>query len=69
MTEVLRRVISELETVSDEEQNRIATLIQAELDSAWDETLESPRSVAMLDEMARHVREIRRAGQTREFPA
>jgi hypothetical protein len=69
MTEALRRVIAELETLPDEEQNRIATLLQAELDRRWDEALESPHSVAMLDEMAERVREDRRAARTTEFPA
>jgi predicted lipid-binding transport protein (Tim44 family) len=69
MTEALRRVVSEIESLPDEEQDRIAMLLQAELDRRWDEALESPRSVRILDEMAERVREERRAGQTRGFPS
>lgn len=69
MTDALRRVVSEIESLPDEEQDRIANLLQAELDRAWDEVLESPRSIRMLDEMAEHVRSERRAGRTKEFPS
>lgn len=69
MTEALRRVVSEIESLPDEEQDRIAVLLQAELDRRWDEALEAPRSVRILDEMAERVRNERRAGQPREFPS
>ena len=69
MTEALRRVVSEIECLPDEEQDRIANLLQAELDRRWDELLESPRSLKMLDEMAERVRSERQVGRTREFPS
>lgn len=69
MTEALRRVVSEIEGLPDEEQDRIATMLQAELDRTWDETLESPGSVRMLDAMAERVRSERLAGRTTGFPS
>jgi hypothetical protein len=69
MTEALRRVVSEIEGLPDDEQDRIANLLQAELDRTWDDLLESPSSLRMLDEMAEHVRNERRAGRTKEFPS
>lgn len=69
MTEALRRVVSEIESLPDEEQDRIANLLQAELDRTWDETLESAPSVRVLDEMAERVRSERRAGRTKGFPS
>jgi hypothetical protein len=69
MTEALRRVVSEIEGLPDDEQDRIANLLQAELDRTWDDLLESPPSLRMLDEMAEHVRSERRAGRTKEFPS
>ncbi len=69
MTEALRRVVAEIESLPDEEQDRIANLLQAELDREWDELLESPRSVRMLDEMAERVRRDRQASRSREVPS
>lgn len=69
MIEALRRVVSEIEGLPDEEQDRIANVLQAELDRTWDDLLESPRSVGMLDEMAARVRSERRAGRTKGFPS
>jgi hypothetical protein len=69
VTEALRRVVSEIEGLPDQEQDRIANMLQAELDQTWDEMLESPGSVRMLDEMAERVRSERRAGRTKGFPS
>jgi hypothetical protein len=69
MTEALRRVVSEIEDLPNEEQDRIANMLQAALDRTWDETLESPGSVRMLDEMAERVRSERRASRTKGFPS
>ncbi len=69
MTEALRRVVSEIEDLPEEEQDRIANMLQTELDRMWDEMLESPGSIRVLDEMAERVRSERRAGQTKEFPS
>jgi hypothetical protein len=69
MTESLRRVVSEIEGLPDEEQDRIANLLQAELDRRWEDLLESPASLRMLDELAERVRDDRRAGRTKEFPS
>jgi len=62
-------VVAEIESLPDEEQDRIANLLQAELDREWDELLESPRSVRMLDEMAERVRRDRQASRSREVPS
>lgn len=69
MTEALRRMVSEIEGLPDEEQDRIANLLQAELDRTWDDLLESPASLRMLDKIAERVRGDRRVGRTKEFPS
>lgn len=69
MTEALRRVFSEIEALPNEEQDRIANLLQAELDRVWDEVLESPHSVRVLEGMAESVRSARRANRTKGFPS
>lgn len=67
MTEALRRVVAEIEGLSEDEQDRIAALLEDELDRQWDELLESPESVRMLDNMAERALEDLREGRTTEL--
>ena len=67
MTEALRRVVAEIESLPDEEQDRLARLLEDELNRRWDEMLESPESVAMLDKLAEEALTDAREGRVREL--
>lgn len=67
MTEALRRVVAEIESLPDEEQDRIADLLEDELNRRWDELLERPESVAMLDKLAEGALRDAREGRIREL--
>lgn len=67
MTEALRRVVAELEALPDEEQDRIANLLQAHLDREWDALLERPESTIMLDAMAKKALRELHEGRTEEL--
>lgn len=67
MTEALRQVLTELERLPDREQDRIATLLREELDRQWDELLESPQSIRLLDTMAERALKDLREGRTKDL--
>jgi hypothetical protein len=65
MTELLRRVIAELEKLSDEQQDAIATRLLAELEDerAWTTRFEATTD-EQWDKMATMVRKEIEAGET-----
>ena len=67
MTEALRRVVAEIERLPDDEQDRLADLLEDELNRRWDEVLESPQSIAMLDRMADGALRDAREGRVRKL--
>lgn len=66
-TEALRRVVAAIESLPDEEQDRLANVLEAELNRRWDEVLESPESIAILDRMADGALRDAREGRVREL--
>lgn len=65
MTEALEKAISRAQLLPPEEQDRLAELLEEEYEQLeWRRLVESPESLAMLDELARQARERERAGQT-----
>jgi DnaJ-domain-containing protein 1 len=67
MTERLQHVIAQLEQLPEEDQDRIAAIIQEELDErAWDALVSTPESQRFLAQLADEVRKEEAAGQTEE---
>jgi len=67
MTELLQRVVSEVELLDPEQQDAIAELIQQELEEReWDALVSSPASQAVLARMAADALRDDAAGETRE---
>ena len=63
MTEALEKAITKARSLSPEEQNRLARLIEEEYEQLeWRRLVESPASLALLDELAEHARQQERAG-------
>ena len=62
----LKSVFDELAQLSPEEQEHFAHLIRQELDAerAWERAFADPRSPKALEQMARHARKERNAGET-----
>ena len=57
MIERLQDVMAQLEQLSEEDQDRIATLIQEELDErAWDALVSTPASQRFLAQLADEIR-------------
>ena len=67
MTEQLRRVVAEVEQLPAEEQDRIAELMQRELEEReWDGLVSKPGSRRFLEHLAAEARREDAAGETRE---
>ena len=67
MIERLQHVIAQLEQLSEEDQDRIAAMIQEELDErAWDALVSTPESQRFLAQLADEIRKEDAAGQTEE---
>lgn len=65
MTEALEKAISKARTLPPEEQDRLAELIEEEYEQReWRGLVESPESLALLDELAERAQERERAGRT-----
>ena len=67
MIERLQHVIAQLEQLSEEDQDRIAAMIQEELDErAWDALVSTPESQRFLAQLADQFRKEEATGQTEE---
>ena len=67
MTELLRRVVDELERLSPEQQDAIAEVIQRELEEReWDAIVAKPGSQRFLELLAAEARREDAAGETQE---
>ena len=67
MIERLQQVIAQPEQRSEEDQDRIAAMIQEELDErAWDALVSTPESQRFLAQLADQFRKEEATGQTEE---
>ena len=67
MTELLRRVVAEVERLSPEQQDAIAEVIQRELEEReWEAIVANPGSHRFLERLAAEARREDAAGETRE---
>ena len=67
MTELLRRVVAQIELLPPEQQDAIAEALQRELEEReWDDLLATPASQRFLDELVAEALQEDAAGKTRE---
>jgi len=67
MTELLKRVVSQVELLPAADQDAIAALIAEELEEReWDELISRPESQRFLERLAAEAREEDAAGETIE---
>lgn len=65
MTEALEKAVSKAKSLPAEEQDRLAEIIETEYEQVeWRMLVESPESLALLDQLAKTARRRERAGQT-----
>lgn len=68
MTELLRRVVSEIQLLPDAEQDRIAGRLLEELEEReWNELVGSPRSQLLLRRLAAEARAEDDRGETHDL--
>ena len=70
MTELFEAAIKRVQALPENEQDRLAHILMAEMDGAdsWSEAFEGPEEDTLLDLMADKALEHYRAGRTRRLP-
>ena len=67
MTELLKRVVAEIEQLPPEQQDAIAAAMQRELEEReWDALVAKPGSQRFLEQLAAEARAENAAGETQE---
>ena len=68
MTELLRQVMAEVERLPPDQQDKIAALIQLELEEwEWDALVATPQSQRFLDLLVEEARRDEAAGRLRDL--